>query len=88
MYSTGKYTQYLVVTHNGKESEKPHLFIICIFIHDRIALLYLKLCKSAIYFNLKKLLLTTPKSLVNILKWKCTSQKFILHDADELKETE
>ena len=27
LYSTGNYIQYLVITYNGKESEKEHLYI-------------------------------------------------------------
>ena len=27
LYSTGKYTQYLVITYNGKESEKIYIYI-------------------------------------------------------------
>ena len=28
LYSTGNYTQYLVITYNGKESEKEYIYII------------------------------------------------------------
>ena len=27
LYSTGNYTQYLVITYNGKESEKEYIYI-------------------------------------------------------------
>ena len=27
LYSTGNYTQYLVITYNGRESEKEHIDI-------------------------------------------------------------
>ena len=28
LYSTGNYTQYLVITYNGKESEKEYIYYI------------------------------------------------------------
>ena len=33
LYSTGTYTQYLVITYNGKESEKEHVYV---YIHTHI----------------------------------------------------
>ena len=27
LYSTGSYTQYLVITYNGKDSEKEYIYI-------------------------------------------------------------
>ena len=35
LYSTGNYTQYLVITYNGKESEKECIYVyifICIYV--------------------------------------------------------
>ena len=31
-YSTGNNTQYLVITYNGKESEKEYIYV-CIYIY-------------------------------------------------------
>ena len=32
LYSTGNYTQYLVITYNGKESEKEKNVYICVYL--------------------------------------------------------
>ena len=39
LYSTGSYTQYLIITYNGKESEKDYLYIYYIYV-NRITVLY------------------------------------------------
>ena len=41
LHSLGHYTQYLVITYNGKESEKEY---ICIYL--KVVSLYLKLTQS------------------------------------------
>ena len=33
LYSTGKYTQYFVITYKGKESEKEYIYIcVCVYV--------------------------------------------------------
>ena len=54
LYSTGNYSQCLVITHNGKESEKEYM---CVCITDYIAI-HPKLtqhCKLAVVQLKKKL---------------------------------
>ena len=44
LYSTGTYIQYPVITHNGKESEKVHIYIhiyIYVCMYNSITLLYI-----------------------------------------------
>ena len=53
LYSTGKYTQYLVVTYKGKESEKEctHVCVcVCVCVCMNHCAVHLKLtqCKSTI----------------------------------------
>ena len=53
LYSIGNYTQYLVITYSGNESERKH-------IHKRITLLYtLKQTHCKLYFN-KRMVKTVP----------------------------
>ena len=34
LYSTGNYSQYLVTTYNGKESEKEYICVcVCVYIY-------------------------------------------------------
>ena len=30
LYSTGNYTQYLVITYNGKESEREYIYVLAL----------------------------------------------------------
>ena len=39
LYSTRNYTQYLVVTYNGKESEKEYIYVV--YIHISIYYIYI-----------------------------------------------
>ena len=32
LYSTGNYTQYLVITYNGKKSKKEYIYV-CVYIY-------------------------------------------------------
>ena len=42
LYSTGNYTQYLVITYNGKESEKEFIYIYYFAVHLKLT----QCCKS------------------------------------------
>ena len=50
MYSTGNYIQYLVITYNGKESEKEYIYIyiyICMYyVQLNHFAVHLKHCKA------------------------------------------
>ena len=48
-YSTGNYIQCLVITYNGKESEKEYIYI-----SESLCCAHLKHCKSTILQFLKK----------------------------------
>ena len=53
LYNTGNCIQYLVITYNGKESEKEYMYYICIYIYgtESLCLVHQKLtqhCKSTI----------------------------------------
>ena len=48
LYSTGNYSQYPVITYNGKESEKEYIYI---FIHNCIILLYTRNTVNQLYFK-------------------------------------
>ena len=37
VYSTGNYMQYLIITYNGKESKKEHIYV-CVYIYIYIKL--------------------------------------------------
>ena len=55
MYGTSNYTQYLIITYNGKESEKEDIYIYIYVLLNHFAV-YLKLaqhCKLTIFQFLK-----------------------------------
>ena len=53
LYSTGNSTQYLVITYNGKESEKDYKYIyIYIYIHTHIYMYIYKLNHFAVHLKL------------------------------------
>ena len=37
LYSTGNYSQYLIIIYNGKESEKEYMCVcVCLYTHTQI----------------------------------------------------
>ena len=47
LYSIGNYTQYLVITYNGKESEKQYLCVcVCIYVYMYICITKSLFCIS------------------------------------------
>ena len=52
LYSTGKFTQYSVITYMGKESEKEWIYVHTKLIYLAVYLKLKQLCKS-IYSNKK-----------------------------------
>ena len=49
LYSTGNYTRYLIITYNGKESEKEYVYI-CLYVYDfSVHLKLTQYCKSPIF---------------------------------------
>ena len=57
LYSTGNYTQYLVITYNGKESEKEYIYM---YIHIYI---YIRICIYIyIYIYITESLCCTPET--------------------------
>ena len=79
LYSTGNYTQYLVITYKGKESEKEYMCIyiyVCLYIyiylnHFAVHLKLTQHCKSTILQLKKKknanILIISNKSLTFFL---------------------
>ena len=52
LYSTGNYTQYLVITYNGKESEKEYIYV-CIYIYIYSLYIYIQNIYNWIYITLQ-----------------------------------
>ena len=48
LYSTGDYIQHLIITYNGKESEKEYIFYICIKTKSLCCVPETHYCKSII----------------------------------------
>ena len=72
LYSTGNYTQFLVITYNGKESEKEYIYT-CITESLSVHWKLTKLCKSAIFQFFKRLKKRNKSKISNKntrkLKW-------------------
>ena len=49
LYDTGRYIQYLIITYNGKESEKEYIYCVCVCVCVDIdfALCYREPCVCA-----------------------------------------
>ena len=52
LYSTGNYTQYLVITYNGKESEKEYIYYIIYIKLNLNICIYIKMNHSPVYLKL------------------------------------
>ena len=49
LYSTGKFTQFYVITYMGKASEKEWIYVYVYLIYFAVCLKLTQLCKSTIF---------------------------------------